>query len=66
LGAKERKPSTAIPEKSIHAQPGCGAAGVLFGVLASYLVGQTLEMAHPESLESVVIAAFLRGRWSIF
>ena len=34
-----------------------GAAGVLFGVVGSYLVGQTLRWPMQMSLESVVIAA---------
>ena len=34
-----------------------GAAGVLFGVVGSYLVGQTLRWPMEMSLESVVIAA---------
>jgi len=34
-----------------------GAAGVLFGVVGSYLVGQTLRWPVQMSLESVVIAA---------
>jgi len=44
-----------------------GAAGVLFGVFGSYLVGQTLHWPIQMSLESVVIAAiFFRGRWRVF
>jgi ABC-type antimicrobial peptide transport system permease subunit len=34
-----------------------GAAGVLFGVLGSYLVGQTLQWPIEMSLQAVVVAA---------
>jgi ABC-type antimicrobial peptide transport system permease subunit len=34
-----------------------GAAGVLFGILGSYLVGQTLHWPMQMSLESVAVAA---------
>jgi putative ABC transport system permease protein len=34
-----------------------GAAGVLFGILGSYLVGQTLHWQTQMSLESVAVAA---------
>jgi len=37
-----------------------GAAGVLFGLFGSYLVGQTLHWPIQMSLESVVIAAFFQ------
>jgi ABC-type antimicrobial peptide transport system permease subunit len=34
-----------------------GSAGVLFGVLGSYVVGQTLKWPIEMSLESIIIAA---------
>ena len=40
-----------------------GAAGVLFGVVGSYLVGQTLRWPMQMSLESVVIAAVFSIFW---
>jgi putative ABC transport system permease protein len=43
-----------------------GAAGVLFGVLGSYLVGQTLHWPIQMSLESVVIAAIFSVAVGIF
>jgi len=43
-----------------------GAAGVLFGVFGSYLVGQTLHWPIQMSLESVVIAAFFSVAVGVF
>ncbi len=43
-----------------------GAAGVLFGVLGSYLVGQTLRWQMPISLDAVVIAAFFSVAVGVF
>jgi putative ABC transport system permease protein len=34
-----------------------GAAGVLFGIFGSYLLGQTLQWPMAMSLEAVVVAA---------
>jgi putative ABC transport system permease protein len=43
-----------------------GAAGVLFGILGSYLVGQTLHWQTQMSLESVVVAAFFAIAVGVF
>src|SRR5712664_3710216 len=43
-----------------------GAAGVLFGVFGSYLVGQTLHWPIQMSLESVVIAAIFSVAVGVF
>src|SRR6266700_323776 len=43
-----------------------GAAGVLFGVFGSYLVGQTLRWPMQMSLESVVIAALFSVAVGVF
>jgi putative ABC transport system permease protein len=43
-----------------------GAAGVLFGVIGSYLVGQTLHWPIQMSLESVVIAAIFSVAVGVF
>ena len=43
-----------------------GAAGVLFGVFGSYLVGQTLHWPIQMSLESVVIAAMFSVAVGVF
>jgi putative ABC transport system permease protein len=43
-----------------------GAAGVLFGVFGSYLVGQTLHWQTKMSLESVAIAAFFAIAVGVF
>ena len=43
-----------------------GAAGVLFGVVGSYLVGQTLKWPMQMSPESVVIAAIFSIAVGVF
>ncbi len=43
-----------------------GAAGVLFGILGSYLVGQTLHWETQMSLESVAVAAFFAIAVGVF
>jgi putative ABC transport system permease protein len=43
-----------------------GGAGVLFGVVGSYLVGKTLEWPMQMSLESVVVAAFFSFTVGVF
>jgi putative ABC transport system permease protein len=43
-----------------------GAAGVLLGVLGSYLVGQTLQWPIQMSLESVAIAALFSIAVGVF
>jgi putative ABC transport system permease protein len=43
-----------------------GAAGVLFGILGSYLVGQTLHWPIEMSVESVVVAAFFSIAVGVF
>jgi putative ABC transport system permease protein len=43
-----------------------GAAGVLFGILGSYLVGQTLHWQTQMSLESVAVAAFFAIAVGVF
>jgi putative ABC transport system permease protein len=43
-----------------------GAAGVLFGIIGSYLVGQTLKWPIQMSLESVVIAAIFSVAVGVF
>ena len=43
-----------------------GAAGVLFGILGAYLVGQTLHWQTQMSLESVVVAAFFAIAVGVF
>ena len=43
-----------------------GALGVLFGIVGSYLVGQTLHWQTQMSLESVVIAAFFAIAVGVF
>jgi putative ABC transport system permease protein len=43
-----------------------GAAGVLFGILGSYLVGQTLHWQTQMSLESVLVAAFFAIAVGVF
>ena len=43
-----------------------GAAGVLFGIFGSYLVGQTLHWPMEMSLESVAVAAFFAIAVGVF
>jgi ABC-type antimicrobial peptide transport system permease subunit len=43
-----------------------GVAGVLFGILGSYLVGQTLHWQTEMSLESVAVAAFFAIAVGVF
>jgi len=43
-----------------------GAAGVLFGVVGSYLVGQTLKWPMQMSPESVVLRRFFQSPWESF
>ncbi len=43
-----------------------GTAGVLFGILGSYLVGQTLHWQTEMSLESVAVAAFFAIAVGVF
>jgi len=43
-----------------------GTAGVLFGILGSYLVGQTLHWQTQMSLESVAVAAFFAIAVGVF
>jgi putative ABC transport system permease protein len=43
-----------------------GAAGVLFGIFGSYLVGQTLHWPIQMSAESVVIAAIFSVAVGVF
>jgi len=43
-----------------------GAAGVLFGIVGSYLVGQTLHWQTEMSLESVAVAAFFAIAVGVF
>ena len=43
-----------------------GAAGVLFGVFGSYLVGQTLHWPIQMSVESVVVAAIFSVAVGVF
>jgi putative ABC transport system permease protein len=43
-----------------------GAAGVLFGIVGSYLVGQTLHWPMEMSLESVAVAAFFAIAVGVF
>jgi putative ABC transport system permease protein len=43
-----------------------GVAGVLFGILGSYLVGQTLHWQTQMSLESVAVAAFFAIAVGVF
>jgi len=43
-----------------------GGAGVLFGILGSYLVGKTLEWPMEMSLEAVVVAALFSAAVGVF
>jgi putative ABC transport system permease protein len=43
-----------------------GAAGVLFGILGSYLVGRTLQWSMQMSIESVVVAAVFSVAVGVF
>jgi ABC-type antimicrobial peptide transport system permease subunit len=43
-----------------------GAAGVLFGIVGSYLVGQTLHWPMQMSLESVLVAAMFSIAVGVF
>ena len=43
-----------------------GAAGVLFGILGSYLVGQTLQWPMEMSLEAVAVAALFSVAVGVF
>jgi putative ABC transport system permease protein len=43
-----------------------GAAGVLFGIVGSYLIGQTLNWPIRTSLESVVVAAVFSAAVGVF
>ena len=43
-----------------------GVAGVLFGILGSYLVGQTLHWQTQMSLESIAVAAFFAIAVGVF
>ena len=43
-----------------------GAAGVLFGVLGSYLVGQTLQWPMQMSVEAVIVAALFSVAVGVF
>jgi len=43
-----------------------GGAGVLFGILGSYLVGKTLEWPMDMSLEAVVVAALFSAAVGVF
>jgi len=43
-----------------------GAAGVLFGILGSYLVGQTLQWPMEMSLEAVAVAAMFSVAVGVF
>jgi putative ABC transport system permease protein len=43
-----------------------GAAGVLFGIFGSYLVGQTLRWPIEMSLESIVVAAVFSVAVGVF
>jgi putative ABC transport system permease protein len=43
-----------------------GAAGVLFGIFGSYLVGQTLRWPIQMSLESIVVAAVFSVAVGVF
>jgi putative ABC transport system permease protein len=43
-----------------------GGAGVLFGVLGSYLVGQTLQWPMETSLQGIVVAAMFSVAVGVF
>jgi len=43
-----------------------GAAGVLFGIFGSYLVGQTLKWPMVMSVESIVVAAVFSVAVGVF
>jgi putative ABC transport system permease protein len=43
-----------------------GAAGVLFGIFGSYMVGQTLRWPMEMSLESIVVAALFSVAVGVF
>jgi len=63
-GSHGRSDSAAISGGVHHAETGGGAAGVLFGIVGSYLVGQMLKWPMEMSLgiDSGGGAVFDRGR----
>ena len=57
VGATEQAIQLQFLGESIMLSLVGGAAGVLFGILGSYLVGQTLKWPIEMSLESILVAA---------
>jgi len=66
VGATEQAIQLQFLAESIMLSLVGGGAGVLFGVLGSYLVGQTLKWPMETSLQGIVVAAMFSVAVGVF